>query len=67
MKKLSRKYFNKFIYKILALLDVAPCSLTEDADVSEELTASIIRDIMEAVRSSETSVSINITTQRNSP
>jgi hypothetical protein len=39
--------------------DVAPCSLVNIINVSEELTASIIKLFVEAVTSSETSVRVN--------
>jgi hypothetical protein len=53
--------------KFRAFWDVAPCSHIEWADVSEVLTASIIRAMMEAVHTSETSVHSDETTRRYIP
>jgi hypothetical protein len=46
--------------------DVLPCIQT-DVDVSELLAASIIRAMMEAARTSETSVDICLTTRQYIP
>jgi hypothetical protein len=63
--------------KMAVLWDVAPCSLVEtgwhfrdidclhQTDISEVLIVSIIRAMMEAVSTSETSVSFYDTTQHN--
>jgi hypothetical protein len=51
--------------KMAAFWDVKPCSLVDITDISEVLTA--ITLMMEAVSSSETSVSIYHTTQCNIP
>jgi hypothetical protein len=40
------------------ILDITQCNPYKLTDVSEEFTASFIRAMMEAIRSSETSVSI---------
>jgi hypothetical protein len=49
--------------KIIGFWDVAPCSLLQYTDVSQVRTASSIRALMmEAVRTSETSVYSNETT-----
>jgi hypothetical protein len=48
------------ILKMAALCDAAPCCLVED--VSEVRTASIIRAMMKAVNTPETSVYFNETT-----
>jgi hypothetical protein len=50
--------------KMAAFLYVAPCSVVDD-DVSKELTASVITLMMEAVCSSEISVSLRKITQHN--
>jgi hypothetical protein len=44
--------------------DTAPCSLVEVEHVSEVRTASIVRAMMDAVRTSETSVYFNETARR---
>jgi hypothetical protein len=50
------------------LCDVAPCSLVEIDDVSEVLTASIIMTkMMQAIRTSDTSISFYEATLRNIP
>jgi hypothetical protein len=55
--------FITWFLKMRAFWDRAPCSLVEvDPDVSEDCTASIIRVVMEAVCTSETSVYFNKTT-----
>jgi hypothetical protein len=56
--------------KMIVFCDVAPCSLVEMTDVLKVRTASIIRAIalmMEAVRTSETSVNFYQTARRNIP
>jgi hypothetical protein len=56
--------------KFRVFWDVAPCSHVKLTDVSEVLTASIIRAVallMEAVRASEPSVTNNVNTQRYIP
>jgi hypothetical protein len=52
--------------KMADFWDAAPCSLVE-TDVSEALAVSIIRAMMEAVRTSETSVNFYQSTRRNIP
>jgi hypothetical protein len=47
--------------------DVAPCSHLKLTDVSEVRSASIIALMMEEIRTSETSVNFNVTTQRYIP
>jgi hypothetical protein len=54
--------------KFRVFWDVAPCSHVEVDDVSEVSNTSIIRSLMmEAVRTSETSVILNVTTRRLIP
>jgi hypothetical protein len=53
--------------KVRAFWDIAPCSVVEVDLRLKVHTASIIRGMMEAVRTSETSVCSNETTWRNIP
>jgi hypothetical protein len=46
---------------------VAPCSVAEVTDVSDGLSASIIRAIIEAANTSETPVNVYQTARRNNP
>jgi hypothetical protein len=50
-----------------AFWDVEPCSLEESANVSKVLTVSIVRAMMEAVNTSETSAYFYQATRRNIP
>jgi hypothetical protein len=53
--------------KFRVFWDVLPCSQLMLTDVSEVRTASIISLMMQAVRTSETSVNIYLTTQQFIP
>jgi hypothetical protein len=53
--------------KITAFWDIVPCSIEQLTSVSEVLTASIFTLMMEAVNTSEMSVNLYETTQRNIP
>jgi hypothetical protein len=58
--------FDWILMMMTVFWNVVPCSLV-DIDVSEVLTASVIAPMMEAVSTSETSVSFYQTTRRNIP